>query len=165
VIKEKEKIRRLLKFADKSGLVEFHYEDEEIELELHEESAVAQRTMQETGEETALRSAEKARRVRPARALPAETRKVVEPSSEIDPELKIISSPMNGTFYRSPAPGKPPFVEIGTIVEVGDTVAIIEAMKLMNKLKSEIRGKIERILLDNAAAVNKGQMIFLVRPL
>lgn len=77
---------------------------------------------------------------------------------------KEINSPMVGTFYRSPSPETPPFAELGQIVEVGQVVCIVEAMKLMNEIKSEIKGKITEVLIENAEPVEFGQTLFLVEP-
>ena len=77
---------------------------------------------------------------------------------------KDIVSPMVGTFYRSPSPESPPFVEIGQVVEMGQVVCIVEAMKLMNEIKSEVRGKVVQVLVENAQPVEFGQPLFLVEP-
>ncbi|MBL8012420.1 MAG: acetyl-CoA carboxylase biotin carboxyl carrier protein [Candidatus Omnitrophica bacterium] len=84
-----------------------------------------------------------------------------EPSKKGGAEIK---SPMVGTFYRSPSPEAPPFVEIGQMVEVGQVVCIVEAMKLMNEIKSEVRGKIKEAVVDNAEPVEFGQALFIVEP-
>ncbi len=76
-----------------------------------------------------------------------------------------IKSPMVGTFYRAPSPESAPFVEIGQKVEPGQVLCIIEAMKLMNEIKAEVRGKILEILVDNAEPIEFGQPIFLIEPL
>jgi acetyl-CoA carboxylase biotin carboxyl carrier protein len=76
-----------------------------------------------------------------------------------------IRAPMVGTFYRAPAPEAPPYVEVGQAVEPGQVICIIEAMKLMNEIKSEIKGKILEILIDNAEPVEFGQPMFLIEPL
>ncbi|MBI1796639.1 MAG: acetyl-CoA carboxylase biotin carboxyl carrier protein [Candidatus Eisenbacteria bacterium] len=76
-----------------------------------------------------------------------------------------IVSPMVGTFYRAPAPDADPYVEVGDVVEVGQTVCIIEAMKLMNEIESETKGRIVRILVENAQPVEFGQKLFLIEPL
>jgi acetyl-CoA carboxylase biotin carboxyl carrier protein len=76
-----------------------------------------------------------------------------------------IKSPMVGTFYRAPNPEVPPYVEVGTTIEPGQVICIIEAMKLMNEIKSEIKGKILEILVDNAEPVEFGQPLFLIEPL
>ena len=72
----------------------------------------------------------------------------------------VIKSPMVGTFYRTPAPDAPPFVEVGQDIEVGQVVCILEAMKLMNEIKSEIAGR----LVENGSPVEFGQPLFVVQP-
>lgn len=76
-----------------------------------------------------------------------------------------IKAPMVGTFYRAPSPESPPYAEAGQIIEPGQVICIIEAMKLMNEIKSEIKGKITEILVDNAEPVEFGQPMFLIEPL
>jgi len=76
-----------------------------------------------------------------------------------------IKSPMVGTFYRAPSPEAPPFVEVDSIIEPGQVICIIEAMKLMNEIKAEVKGKIKEILVENAEPVEFGQPIFLIEPL
>ena len=80
-------------------------------------------------------------------------KEIVENVDEPEENLSFIQSPMVGTFYRSPAPGKPPFVEIGQRVKKGDTICIIEAMKMMNQVKSEFDGKIVDIKVENGQPV------------
>lgn len=75
-----------------------------------------------------------------------------------------VKSPMIGTFYRSPNPESPVFVEVGDSIKSGDTVCIIEAMKLFNEIESEVSGKIVKILVDNAQPVEYDQPLFLVDP-
>ena len=77
--------------------------------------------------------------------------------------LTPIESPMVGTFYRAPAPDAEAYAQPGTVVEPGQTVCIIEAMKLMNEIQSEVSGKIVKILVDNAQPVEFGQELFLVK--
>ncbi|MCM8798636.1 MAG: acetyl-CoA carboxylase biotin carboxyl carrier protein [Candidatus Omnitrophica bacterium] len=76
-----------------------------------------------------------------------------------------IKSPMIGTFYRAPHPEAPPFVEIGEVVEPGKVLCIIEAMKLMNEIKAEIKGKIIEVLVNNGDPVEFGQPLFLLEPI
>ncbi len=77
---------------------------------------------------------------------------------------KNINSPMVGTFYRSPSPESPVFIEVGQVVEIGQVVCIVEAMKLMNEIKSEIRGKVIEAKANNAEPVEFGQVLFVVEP-
>ncbi len=82
-----------------------------------------------------------------------------------DTRRVIIKSPMVGTFYRTPAPDAPPFLEVGQELQVGQVVCIIEAMKLMNEIKSEVSGRIVEVLAENGSAVEFGQPLFAVEPL
>jgi acetyl-CoA carboxylase biotin carboxyl carrier protein len=75
-----------------------------------------------------------------------------------------ITSPMVGTFYRAPAPDADPYVEVGSMVEIGQTVCIVEAMKLMNEIESEVRGRVTGILVENAQPVEFGQKLFQIDP-
>jgi acetyl-CoA carboxylase biotin carboxyl carrier protein len=75
-----------------------------------------------------------------------------------------IKAPMVGTFYRTPSPDAKPFVDIGGLVAEGDVLCIIEAMKLMNEIKSEVKGKIVDVLVENGDPVEFGQVLFLVEP-
>ena len=75
-----------------------------------------------------------------------------------------IKSPMVGTFYRSPAPDAAPFVDVGSAIKDGDILCIIEAMKLMNEIKSEMRGKVVDVLVENGDPIEFGQVLFLVEP-
>jgi acetyl-CoA carboxylase biotin carboxyl carrier protein len=79
-------------------------------------------------------------------------------------DLQPITAPMVGTFYRSPAPGEPAFVEPGTRIRAGQTVCILEAMKLMNELESDVAGEVVEILVDNGTPVEFGQVLMRIRP-
>ncbi|MEL7052499.1 MAG: acetyl-CoA carboxylase biotin carboxyl carrier protein [Cyanobacteria bacterium J06588_5] len=83
----------------------------------------------------------------------------------VDSSLVEITSPMVGTFYRSPAPDESAFVEVGDRIQSGQTVCIIEAMKLMNELEAEVSGEIVDILVENADPIEFGQPLMRVRPL
>lgn len=82
----------------------------------------------------------------------------------LDKDLIPIKAPMVGTFYRTSSPDTKPYVEIGGRIEVGQVVCIIEAMKLMNEIKSEIKGKVVEILVENASPIEYGQALFIVEP-
>jgi acetyl-CoA carboxylase biotin carboxyl carrier protein len=94
---------------------------------------------------------------------PAAAPRPTDAKSESD-RYVAITSPMVGTFYRAPAPDADPYVEVGSSIEVGTTVCIVEAMKLMNEIESEVRGKIVKALVENAQPVEYGQTLFLVDP-
>lgn len=88
----------------------------------------------------------------------------VPPAPKPAENAAVIASPMVGTFYRAPAPDADPYVEVGDMVEVGQTVCIIEAMKLMNEIESDFRGRVVKILVENAQPVEFGQKLFLIEP-
>ena len=87
--------------------------------------------------------------------------KVVEPADKAR-NITAIKAPMVGTFYRSASPDTKPYVEMGQTVEVGQVICIIEAMKLMNEIKSEVKGRLVEILVENARSVEYGQALFMV---
>jgi len=95
-------------------------------------------------------------------APPAET--PAEPAAAPRTNLVDVKSPMVGTFYRAPAPDAPPYVEVGTTVKKGQTLCILEAMKLMNELECEVDGTVREILVENADPVEYGQVLFRIEP-
>ncbi|WP_392530336.1 acetyl-CoA carboxylase biotin carboxyl carrier protein [Nostoc sp. C117] len=88
----------------------------------------------------------------------------VNPPSIIDQRLVEVPSPMVGTFYRAPAPGEAAFVEVGDRIRKGQTVCIIEAMKLMNEIEAEVSGQVMEILLQNGEPVEYGQPLMRINP-
>jgi acetyl-CoA carboxylase biotin carboxyl carrier protein len=74
----------------------------------------------------------------------------------------LVKSPMVGTFYRSPSPGAKPFVEVGQTVKAGDTLCIIEAMKLLNEIEADVAGEVKEILVENGQPVEYGQPLFVI---
>ena len=79
-------------------------------------------------------------------------------------DLVDVTAPMVGTFYTAPAPGEAPFVEIGNRINAGQTICILEAMKLMNELEAEVAGEVVEILVDNGTPVEFGQVLMRVKP-
>ena len=87
----------------------------------------------------------------------------LEDEEEDDDEKgHVVKSPMVGTFYRSASPGSDAFVEVGSTVKVGDTLCIVEAMKLLNEIEAECDGVVKQILVDNAEPVEYGQVLFVI---
>ena len=89
---------------------------------------------------------------------------VVKETAPSEAKRIEIKAPMVGTFYRAPAPDAPPFVEVGNDIEPGQVICIIEAMKLMNEIKSEVKGKIVDIVVESAQPVEFGHVLFLIEP-
>jgi acetyl-CoA carboxylase biotin carboxyl carrier protein len=100
----------------------------------------------------------------PAAARGAQAEKQIQTKEEKQTYMQI-RAPLTGTFYRSPAPNHPPFVEKGQVVEKGQILCIIEAMKVMNEIPAPLRCKIEDILAENGSLVNTEQELFLVTPM
>lgn len=159
-------LRELVAALSQSDVAELTLKSSTFELTLRKQGVVTAASMP-----TVLVASEA---VAPAPAKPVE---VVAPVAEAEApatppapppgkhsDLLTISSPMVGTFYRSPAPDEPPFVNVGDRVSTGQTVCIIEAMKLMNELEAEISGEIVEILVNNSEPVEFGQALMLVRP-
>ncbi len=106
-------------------------------------------------------------------AVPPVAQRIVEPAgdplaeAEISPEmdgLHAVRSPVVGTFYRAPAPGEPPYVEVGDRVRAGQTVCIVEAMKLMNEIVADVSGEVVEVLAENSGGVEYDQPLFYLRP-
>jgi len=85
-----------------------------------------------------------------------------QPSQQLE-DVVYIKAPLVGVFYRAPSPESPPFVEVGSMVNKGDTLCIIEAMKVMNEIKSDYDGVIKEILVENAKPVEYGQVLFVIQ--
>jgi len=100
----------------------------------------------------------------PPSAAPASEPSAPSAPAEPDPGWTEIRSPMVGTFYRAPAPDAPAYAEVGTRVGVGDTLCIIEAMKLMNELEAEVSGTVAQVCVENGEPVEYGQVLFRIKP-
>ena len=153
-------IQNLIKFVAKSGASEVKLEMEDVKITI--------RTGSGKTETTFVQAAPMANMPQVAAPAPPQAGAPVEavvPASENDDAKYItVKSPIIGTFYRKPSPDKPNFVEVGTDISVGDTVCVIEAMKLFNEIESEISGKIVKILVDDSSPVEFDQPLFLVDP-
>lgn len=99
-----------------------------------------------------------------AAAVPAAAPAASAPVESDDASLHIVKSPIVGTFYESPSPGTPAFVKVGDVVEQGQILCIIEAMKLMNEIESDASGEIVKRFVQNGQPVEYGQQLFAVRP-
>lgn len=100
----------------------------------------------------------------PAPQRSMEEARVEKKAVSVSENLHAVRSPMVGTFYRSPAPGEPPFVEVGEAVEPDSVLCILEVMKLMNSIEAGVRGVVREILVANASAVEYGEVLMLIEP-
>lgn len=154
-------IQDLIKFVAKSGVSEVEIEQKEFKITIKsEEKAKEQIIVQAAAPAVAAAPAPAAL---PA-AAPAPAAPAAAPAAEEDSNLITIKSPMIGTFYRSSGPDKDPFVSVGDTIGNGDTVCIIEAMKLFNEIEAELSGKIVKVLVDDATPVEYDQPLLLIDP-
>ena len=149
-----EQLHRLLEAIGDSDIQEFRLEGDDFRLEIR-------------------RNLPGQAVVAPVMAAPVAAAAPVKPLDSASPppaatstrsDLLEITAPMVGTFYRAPAPGEPSFVEVGTRINIGQAVCILEAMKLMNELESEVGGEVVEILVDNGTPVEFGQVLMRVKP-
>ena len=156
-------IQSLIKFVAKSGASEVKLEMEDVKITIKTGSAKTETTIVQAAPVAQMPQAVPAAPVAATPAAPAET-PAKEAPAEDNSKYITIKSPIIGTFYRRPSPDKPNFAEVGTEIKAGDTVCIIEAMKLFNEIESEVSGKIVKILADDSSPVEFDQPLFLVDP-
>ncbi|MDP2913474.1 MAG: acetyl-CoA carboxylase biotin carboxyl carrier protein [Candidatus Omnitrophota bacterium] len=140
-------IKDMINLMNENNLTELEIEKEGVRIRLKKgQGGAYEKTVEAAGQQL-YAPQEKPPNVK------AEKRNVVE-----------IKAPMVGTFYRAPSPETPPYINMGDLVGVGQVICIIEAMKLMNEIKSEVKGRVADIQVDNAEPVEFGQVLFVVEP-
>lgn len=175
---ELNEIQSLIKFVSKSGVSEVELETKDVKLCIKTPSANKKDSdkektvihagypmgampqmpqMQQTMPQQQAQAAPSAPAAEPSKTDKSDT-------TESDDKYVTIKSPMIGTFYRSPSPDKPPFVNVGDSISSGQVICIVEAMKLFNEIEAEISGKIVKVLVDDASPVEYDQPLFLVDP-
>ena len=155
-------IQNLIKFVAKSGASEVKLEMEDIKITIktgHSSKGETTYIQQIPSMATSLQQPANQGQMDTTPAITDVTPVATEESKYV-----TIKSPIIGTFYRKPAPDKPMFVEVGSTINPGDVLCVIEAMKLFNEIESEISGKIVKILVDDASPVEFDQPLFLVDP-
>lgn len=151
-------IQELVKLINKSNIGELTIEEEGSKITIKQKKDPAQNVVA-----SAPMYAPAPQQSAPAApaAAPAAPKETAVPKAD---NLLTIKSPMIGTFYRQAGPGKPIFANVGDDIEVGKVVCIIEAMKLFNEIESEVKGKIVKVLVEDASPVEYDQPLFLVEP-
>ncbi|MFM1899724.1 MAG: hypothetical protein RLZZ216_300 [Cyanobacteriota bacterium] len=154
-----DQLHRLLEVLSESDIQEFRLEGDDFRLEVRRNlptiavAAAAPASVTASAAPIEVRQESTAGPATPPPVVPASRSDLVD-----------VTAPMVGTFYRAPAPGEDPFVEVGTRVNSGQTVCILEAMKLMNELEVELAGEVIEILVDNGTPVEFGQVLMRVKP-
>ncbi|WP_298302582.1 acetyl-CoA carboxylase biotin carboxyl carrier protein [Hydrotalea sp.] len=159
-------IHELIKIINKSNIGEISIEDKDgkVTIKQKEEQVITMAAPPQQVYNVAAPVAAPVAVTPSPSAAPAAPATPAAPKPTDDSKLLTIKSPMIGTFYRKSAPGKPNFVEVGSEVEVGSVVCIIEAMKLFNEIESEVKGTIVKVLVEDSTPVEYDQPLFLVQP-
>ena len=152
-------IQELVKLINKTNIGEITIEEEGIKITVKQKKDPVQNII--AGVAAPVQAPVAQASVTPAIAAPTATKPAAEPKAD---NLVTIKSPMIGTFYRQAGPGKPIFINVGDEVTPGKVVCIIEAMKLFNEIESEVKGKIVKVLVEDASPVEYDQPLFLVDP-
>ncbi len=154
-------IQELVKLINKTNIGEITIEEEGVKITVKQKKDPVQKIYAGGAMPASYPSAPPAPATAAAAAAPPASKPAAEPKAD---NLVTIKSPMIGTFYRQAGPGKPLFVSVGDEVSPGKVVCIIEAMKLFNEIESEVKGKIVKILVEDASPVEYDQPLFLVDP-
>ena len=149
-------IQELVKLINKSNIGELIIEENDLKITIKQKKEAVQNVMMSPVTQISPPIQQPVTKIESSKA------EIPEPSKEEN--LVTIKSPMIGTFYRQAGPGKPIFVNVGDEIEQGTVVCIIEAMKLFNEIESEVKGKIVKVLVEDASPVEFDQPLFLVEP-
>ena len=151
------KLKKLIDLVQESGISELEVTEGEEKVRIVKQSYAAQPTTYMVGAPTA------APAFMPAPETPGKANTSPAASTDdFDLDGDVVKAPMVGTFYRASSPDSAPFVEVGQTVKEGDTLCIIEAMKLMNEIEAEISGVVKAILIENGQPVEFGQPMFVI---
>ena len=150
------KVKKLIEMLEESSLAEIEIQEGEESIRISRASSVAPAVAATYAAPAAIAPA-------PGDAAPAAAAEAGQGAEEAElPAGHAVASPMVGTFYRAPSPGATPFVEIGSQVKVGDTLCIIEAMKMLNEIEADKAGVIRAILKENGQPVEYGEPLFVI---
>jgi acetyl-CoA carboxylase biotin carboxyl carrier protein len=149
------KLKKLIDLVQESGIAELEITEGEEKVRISRTGASVQTAVMAMPQ-SASHAVPVAAAAAPGGAPPA------EPPAPAEPEGHTVKSPMVGTFYRSPSPGAKSFVEVGQSVAAGDTLCIIEAMKLLNEIEADVGGTVKAVLVENGQPVEYGQPLFVI---
>ena len=147
------KVKKLVELLEESGLaeLEIHEGEESVRISRHSSAPVA------------VPAAAAPAPLAPPAGQPADTPASFEVEEDLLPDGHVVTSPMVGTFYASSSPGAAAFVDVGQHVKLGDTLCIIEAMKILNHIEADVAGVVEAVLAENSEPVEYGQPLFVIK--
>jgi acetyl-CoA carboxylase biotin carboxyl carrier protein len=143
-----EELKNLFKTLEAGGVADFEYQDEKYRVKVSLGRVTATPVV--------------ATVPAPARSSPVASAAPVA-ARPVDDSLVAVTSPFVGTFYRAPSPDSPNFCEVGSVVRAGQTLCIVEAMKLMNEIETDVAGTIVDVLVENGKSVEYGQKLFMIK--
>jgi acetyl-CoA carboxylase biotin carboxyl carrier protein len=155
---EVQQIEQLLRFMSEHNLEEFEYSRGDLRIRLKKPSAAVPMMQRSMGVPEIIVPGVS------ERPLAAAASALAAPEARISEDLHLVKSPIVGTYYEAPSPGAEAFVKVGVHVESGQTLCIVEAMKLMNEIESDESGELIRIFVENGQPVEYGQPLFGIRP-
>jgi acetyl-CoA carboxylase biotin carboxyl carrier protein len=158
-----EELRELVEFLKANGIAEFdmEHDDLKVRIKFTGESGAGSAGGFDMAQLTRLMASAPA--AAPAVAAPTRASAAADLAAKLEEKLHEVKSPIVGTFYESPSPGAPPFVKIGDQVDVGQVLCIVEAMKLMNEIESDVAGEVVRRIASSGQPVEYGQALFAIR--
>lgn len=163
-------LKKLLKIVDESGVDEVEIEEEGSKIRIKKTPTIKENSQSvypftfPQSFQVPIQTPANQTQIPSSSPTVVEEKMVVE-EKRVEKKYHEIKSPIVGTFYRAPSPDAEPYVKVGDIVQVGQVLCIVEAMKLMNEIESDVNGKIVQILVENAQPVEYGQTLFLIEPL
>ncbi len=151
------KVKKLIELLDESGIAEIEITEgeESVRISRHASSVAAAPVAMAAP--APLPAAAPA-----AAAAPSSAPAAAPTAAEMEEEGHAVTAPMVGTFYSAPSPGSPPFVQVGDRINEGDTLCIVEAMKMMNQIEAEVSGTVKSIRVQNGEPVEYGQILFVI---
>ena len=158
-----EELRELVEFLKANGIAEFDMEQDDLKVRIKFAGEPASASAGGFDMAQLSRLIASVPAAAPAAAASAGKSAAAELAAELEEKLHEVKSPIVGTFYESPSPGAPPFVKVGDQVEVGQVLCIVEAMKLMNEIESDVAGEVVRRIASSGQPVEYGQALFAIR--
>lgn len=149
-------LKKLIKMVEQSEITEFSVQEGELKVKISKNS--------HGSSNISLQPSPELNRQLSSNPISTETIEITAPKplESVQTNLHEIRSPIVGTFYRAPAPDADPYIQVGSVVSPGTVLCIVEAMKLMNEIESDVSGKIVKILVENASPVEYNQPLFLI---
>ena len=146
-------IKKLIRVVENSEIAEFSYKEGDLKVKISKTGSGVQHVISSPAPQVA-----------PAQAAGKEVKQTEEKPSETNASKNLheVKSPIVGTFYRAPAPDADPYIQVGDSISAGSVLCIVEAMKLMNEIESDVSGKVVKILVENATPVEYNQPLFLI---